>query len=95
MLCYLVISVISIKNLCSVTKVRLNIGKIFVKPAYAGILCAIGAVILYIFLGQRLENHLSLLAAIAFGGLIYLISLVLLGGITKDEIKSVFKKENL
>lgn len=93
--CYLLISGLSIRYLCRLTEVKLNIGKLIFKPFYAGILCAGGAAMLYIFLEKTLGNRLSLLAGIAFGGIIYLISLYLLGGITKNEIYSVFRKENL
>lgn len=90
MLCYAVISVISIKCLCTETGVKLNIGKIIFKPFYAGVLCSLGAVMVYTFLVSHLGNRLSLVAGIGFGGIIYLISLYLLGGITKSEIKSLF-----
>ena len=90
MVCYAVISVISIKCLCKETGVKLNIGKIFFQPLYAGILCSLGAVLAYSFLISHLGNRLSLLAGIGFGGLIYLFSLYLLDVITKKQIKSLF-----
>ena len=92
MFSYALICALAIHWLCKLTHVKLNTKKVFFKPAYAGILCAGGALTLYIFLENTLGNHISLVMGIAFGGLIYLIALVLLGGITKDEIKSVFRK---
>ena len=90
MLCYAVISFISIKCLCNETGVKLNISKIFLKPLYAGILCCFSALLTYTFLERYLGNRLSLAFSVAFGGIIYLFSLYLLGGITKKEIKSFF-----
>lgn len=89
-LCYLVICAAAVLSLKKVTKVKLQIGTVFVKPLYAGILCVMGAVPAYRFIFPHLGNRISLAVSIVIGGIIYLFALYLMEIRTKNQIKSLF-----
>ncbi|MBZ4670629.1 MAG: spoVB [Oscillospiraceae bacterium] len=89
-ICYILTSYASIKLLCKKTKTSLNRNKLFFKPFLGGIFCAISAVLANLFLAEIVGERLSLLISILLGGIIYILVLFFTGGITKNEIKSLF-----
>lgn len=89
LLCYIIICVAAIFSLCKTTKVEISAAKTFMKPTYSALLCCAAAKITYDPLVGLLGNRVSLLLAIGFGGVIYLISLYLLGGIAKSKRNTV------
>ena len=98
--CYVIIFVIDFFALVSTTKIRINLISVFVKPIFSGVLCGIGAYTSYGIFNRFLpdfsvKNLFCLAVAIGFGGLIYVISMLLIKGIAKDDIIMLPKGEKI
>lgn len=85
-LCYFTIMFLNIFWIKKYTGVMPNIKDIFIKPFFAAAACAATAYGTYFYVGKIIGFKLSTLVGIALGGIIYLILLLLLKGLTKDEI---------
>ncbi len=97
-LCYGVICILGIVILCRQTKISLDINSVFLKPLIASVLMG-GAAwasngLLRHILPDGLDDIVTL-AAILIGALIYVISLLLLRGISKDDILMLPKGEKI
>ncbi len=95
--CYLVMIIINIIQLTKATGVKLNFVSVFVKPFIAALFCGLGA-----FLGNYLltdimgiESRLTTLVAVGFGGVFYVIAIVLVKGIAKDDLDMIPKGEKI
>ncbi len=98
--CYVIIFVIDFFALVSTTKIKINIVSVFLKPIFCGVLCGIGAYTSYGIFNRFLpdfsvKNLFCLAVAIGFGGLIYVISMLLIKGIAKDDIIMLPKGEKI
>jgi stage V sporulation protein B len=100
-ICYAVIVIINLFALVFTAKIKLNLISVFVKPAFCGILCGLGAYTSFglcnrfIPLGGSIKTLLCLGVGIGFGGLIYLISMLLVKGIAKDDLIMLPKGEKI
>ena len=104
-LCYAIIAIINITALLTITKVKINFVSVFVKPTICGILCGIGAYtgfgVLNRFIpefalhGHSIKLLLCLGFSICIGGIIYVISMLLIKGISKDDINMLPKGEKI
>lgn len=90
--CYTVICVMSLYSLLKITGVKLEINRLFIKPTFAAILCAVTAFLCYDLIEARLQSKLSLLIAITAGGFIYILCLLLLDITSKKRLKSLIIK---
>ncbi len=88
--CYAVIAIMSLCLLKKITRAKLKIANAFIKPMFGSLLCIATARLTYDFLFIRLGNSLSVLSAVATGGAVYLISLVLMNISAVKEIKMSF-----
>lgn len=88
-LSYGIICISALYFLCKEAKIKIA-ASIFLKPLYSGILCGLSSNLVYGWLEMLLGNKLSLIISIAIGGLIYLLSLYLLGVKAENHIKSPF-----
>ena len=78
---------------------------VFVKPIFCGILCGLAAytsfgicnrfIPPFSVAGHSLKDLLSLGFAICFGGIVYVISMLLIKGIAKDDIIMLPKGEKI
>ncbi len=103
--CYAVITVINLFAIIKTTKIRINFVSVFLKPIICGVLCGVGAYtsfgILNRFIpdfslaGHNVKNILCLGVAIGFGGLVYVISMLLVKGISKDDVNMLPKGEKI
>ena len=103
--CYAVITIINLIAIISTTKIRINFISVFVKPIFCGVLCGIGAYTSFgIFnrfvpdfslAGHNAKSVLCLGVAICFGALIYVISMLLIKGISKDDVNMLPKGEKI
>ncbi len=100
--CYMVIFAFSLYFLCKETKVVPNFSSVFFKPLIAAILMGAAAWACNGLLGHFLNTaqHGRLgavvtLVSIVLGGLIYVISLILLRAISKDDILMLPKGEKI
>ena len=104
-LCYVVIVTINFIAIVKTTKVRINLVSVFVKPIFCGILCGVGAYTSFglcnrfipdfSLAGHDLKNILCLGISIGFGALIYVISMLLVKGISKDDVNMLPKGEKI
>jgi len=97
-LCYGVICVWGIIILCRQTKIKLDMKSVFIKPLIASLLMG-GAAwaangLLRLVLPEKIGDIITLIA-ILIGGFIYAISLLLLRGISKDDILMLPKGEKI
>lgn len=83
---YLFIVVVGIYFLCKETKIVPDFMKIFVKPLIASILCGIGAYASYGLISLVFKSRLTVIISILAAVIIYVIALLLIKGLTKDDI---------
>ncbi len=104
-ICYLLIVVINFFALVYKSRVRINLVSVAVKPIFCGILCGAAAYTSFGLLnrfvpefqlaGHSVKNIFALAVAICMGGLVYLISMLLVKGIAKDDIVMLPKGEKI
>jgi stage V sporulation protein B len=99
--CYAVIVIINLGALIVTAKIKLNFVSVFLKPAFSGLLCGLGAYTSFGICNRLLpfdgsiKTVLCLGVGIGFGGLIYLISMLLIKGMAKDDIIMLPKGEKI
>lgn len=99
-ICYLIIVIINFAALVYTTKIKINIMSVFIKPTLCGILCGAGAYTSFGIFNRFIPANplkliLSLGLSIGIGGLIYIISMLLIKGISKDDINMIPKGEKI
>ena len=93
--CYVFIAVASIIVLIKQTKIKLNFKMVFLKPLISGIICGITAMGVYFVCSKFFSNGVSTLASIAVAAVFYVISLILLKTLAKDDVLMLPKGEKL
>ncbi len=87
LVCYIVIAALSIRGLVRETGVKLNLWGIFVKPMFAGAICAGAARLAYLLFASFIRSvKVSTLAAIVVAAAVYAVVLLLAKIITKNDI---------
>lgn len=99
-LCYLIVVGINFVALVKTARVRINIFSVFLKPIFSGILCGIAAYTSYGLCNRfipefSIKNIFCLGISICFGGLVYVISILLIKGIAKDDVIMLPKGEKI
>ncbi len=99
-LCYVVIVAINLFAIIKTTKIRINFISVFVKPIICGVLCGVAAYTSYGLCNRfvpefSLKNILILGVSIGFGGLTYVISMLFVKGISKDDVVMLPKGEKI
>ncbi len=93
---YLTITLLNIFFLFTKTDLSLNMFKIFSRPFFASLACALSAVGVYRLLTSFSgESKLITLVSIAIAALVYVLALLLFRGITKDDLSLIPKAEKL
>ncbi|MBE6883462.1 MAG: polysaccharide biosynthesis protein [Ruminococcaceae bacterium] len=95
LVCYIVIAVCSLRGLSRETGVKLNLWGIFVKPMFAGVVCAVVARLVYILLANFAGVKVSTVGAIAAAALVYVVVLLLAKVITKNDVLMLPKGEKI
>lgn len=99
--CYAIVVIINLVALIKISKVRINFLSVFIKPIICGILCGVGAYCAFGIFNSILpgastiRNILVLGVSIGFGGIIYVVSILLLKGLAKDDINMLPKGEKI
>lgn len=95
--CYLVMVIINIFQLTKAAKVKLNYVSVFVKPFVAAVFCGIGAYLGNFLLVDVLgiESRLTTIIAVCCGGAFYVIAILLVKGIAKDDVEMLPKGEKI
>jgi len=104
-LCYLIVVIYNYIALIKATKVKVNIMSVVVKPLISSVLCGVAAYcaygISYKILPQRLlhgysfANITATLIAVVAAIIVYIISMLLIGGLAKDDIIMMPKGEKI
>lgn len=99
-LCYVIVVAINLIALVRTARVRINILSVFIKPIFSGILCGVAAYTSYGLCNRfipefSLKNIICLGISICFGGLVYVISILLIKGISKDDVIMLPKGEKI
>ncbi len=89
LLCYIVIFVLNFIVLLKQTGDYLQMISVFIKPFFAAILCAFSAFVVSLLGDSSIITVLS----IAVGVIVYIVALVLLKAISKQEIANFLKKQ--
>ena len=103
--CYVIILGISLYSLIKTTGVKINIMSVAIKPLICAALCGAGAFFSYMLLNRFLSfgstgsilnsKTLATFIAIGIAAVIYLVSLLLIRGIAKDDIIMLPKGEKI
>ena len=80
--CYAVITIINLFAILKTTRIRINFISVFVKPIICGVLCGVGAYTSFGLCNRfipefSIKDLFCLGVAIGFGGVIYVISMLL------------------
>lgn len=104
-ICYIIIDSINLFALLKFTRIRINFVSVFVKPTFCGILCGLGAytsfavcnrfIPEFAVAGHSLKAILCLGFSIAVGGVVYVISMLFVKGIAKDDVIMLPKGEKI
>ncbi len=88
--CYAAASCINLYMLVRTTHIKLEFKSIFVKPVVASAVMGVSCLAVYYLIYMVLPiNNLACIAAIVVGALVYLIYMLLMGGITQTELRYV------
>ena len=99
-LCYVVIFAINFVAIVRTTKIRINLISVFIKPAVCGVLCGVAAYTSYGLCNRflpdfSLKGIINLGVGIGFGAVVYVISMLLIKGISKDDVVMLPKGEKI
>ena len=94
------ITIINLFAILKTTRIRINFISVFIKPIICGVLCGVGAYTSFGLCNRfipefSVKNILCLGIAIGFGGIIYVISMLLVKGIAKDDVIMLPKGEKI
>ena len=88
---YMIAAIVEYTYIKKALKIRFDIMQYFIKPLVTVILMFLGARYSYMGLNMFLGHKLSTLIAIAIGGIIYIVVLLGIGGISQEEILAMPK----
>lgn len=104
-LCYAIVVLYNYIAIIRTVKIKINLNSVFLKPLFCSVLCGVAAYcaygISYYFLPQRLvgghsfSNIAATLIAVVIAIVIYAVSMLLVGGIAKDDIIMLPKGEKI
>ena len=95
LICYILIVLASLYILYKNIGDKFDLKGIFLKPGFCGILCGVSARLSYIWLTKLVPSRIMLFVAIAIGGIVYGISMILVKGIQKDDVLLLPKGEKI
>ena len=95
LICYILIMIMDIAAINRSARIRVNLYAVFIKPLFAGALCAVGAKFAYVFGNIFLSDNLSTVFAIGIAVIIYGVTMLLIKGITKKDFLMIPKGEKI
>ena len=95
--CYIIIFAMNLGSLLKVTKVKIAVLSVYLKPFISAALCGVAAWGVNYIIAEKLmvESRLVGIVAIGFGGITYAISMLLFKGIVKDDVLMLPKGEKI
>ena len=95
LVCYVFITVAACRALCKETKIRLGFHTVFTKPAFSALFCSVAAYTACYAMMRILPVWLAAFLAVCIACVVYLISLLCLRGLYKEDILMLPKGEKL
>ena len=95
LICYILIMIMDIAAINRSARIRVNLYAVFIKPLFAGALCAAGAKFAYVFGNIFLSDNLSTVFAIGIAVIIYGVTMLLIKGIKKKDFLMIPKGEKI
>ncbi len=95
--CYIIIFAINLGSLLKVTKVKIDVVSVYLKPFISAVLCGAVAWGANYLIAEKLmiESRLVGIVAIGLGAVIYAICMLLFKGIVKDDVLMLPKGEKI
>lgn len=95
LVCYSVIVFLSLHQLYLTTGVKLNYSSVFIKPLFAGAFCGVFAKLGYNLLVGFISGKIATIVAIGFGGLVYVVVLLLMKALVKEDLLMLPKGKSI
>ena len=97
MVCYIVMLSINCTALLKVTKVKIDYSSVLIKPLIAATVCGLAALLSNTLLAEKLaiNGKISALFSICVGGAFYAAVLLLIKGISRDDVEMLPKGEKI
>ncbi len=92
---YTIAAVLDLFSLARISKIKLNINNIFMKPLISAVGMAVVARISYLFFSGIIGDKLSTIIAIFIGAILYFMLLIVTGSITSEDFKLLPKGEKI
>ena len=89
--CYIFIFSFAVRSLCKRARVSLNFVNILIKPFIAGLICAFSAVLCHNLISNFINYKVSTILSIFVSAIVYLVVIILLKPLTKEELESTEK----
>ncbi len=93
--CYVIMALLSAYVITEVAKVHINWLQLLLKPTLAALACGFTAAVAFDSISTIWESSLAVLPAIALGALVYLIGVILLKAVKKEDILMLPKGEKI
>ncbi len=94
-LCYLTVTILNLYFIRKHVGIMPKLSGLFGKPLAAGAVCAVSAYFVNLLLSGYISSKISVIIAIAVAAVVYLAFLLLLRGITGDDIKLLPKGQKI
>ena len=95
LVCYFFLVVAGLISLLNITDVKVNLFGVFIKPTIAGAVCGISAFVTYNLLLGTMKVNFATLIAIGVAIIVYVFVLLLIRGLTKEDVIMLPKGENI
>ena len=93
--CYVIMALLSAYVISEVARVRINLPQLLLKPCLASLACGFTAALAYDAISVVWESRLAVLPAVALGALVYLVGVILLKAVRKEDILMLPKGEKI
>ena len=94
-LCYLTVTILNLYFIHKHVGIMPKLSGLFGKPLAAGAVCAVSAYFVNLFMSGYISSKISVIIAIAVAAVVYLAMLLLLRGITGEDVKLLPKGQKI
>lgn len=92
---YLTITLFNFWFIARYTELKISVSKIYLRPFISAVICAACAAGVYLLLMNPIGGKAAVLAAICAAALVYLLTLLLIGAVTSEDINTLPKGDKL
>ena len=93
--CYVIMALLSAYVIKEVARVRIGLLGLLCKPCIAALACGFTAALAYDAISVVWESRLAVLPAVALGAMVYLVAIILLKAVKKEDILMLPKGEKI